>query len=546
MDERLNELNKSSQLRKRSNKRKKKFIFKNNLKKKNNEKLKEHFSKLNNTEIEYISYLSKLVNHICPIKDYYTIRVLLSEKTKEIICTPENVLYCEKEKKAEVERTFQEIKNANENEYININKRDNNNNNNNNINNNNNNNNLLSVYHDIADIKNETKWSDVSKQYYPYTPNHLALLSQPPNNDVNKLFDNYFYYPSSAGKDIDIYFIDIGIIVDHDDFDTSNRTITCDAISTKNDFEETDEQKKFNCTGIGIYPAHGIKLASVAGGKIHGVAKNANLHMIAYDRSQSSILKAMDYILQNAQNPNKTIINMSLGGIGYDISYDNKLTELYDAGFTVVVSAGNDNMNCCYGKDSDDFKWFSGYIQTIVVGGTTSVLYNDGHYRDSYYNYGNCVDIFAPGNVTHADLSNGSKNNYSQSEGTSYAAPIVAGVIATIMSENHEDVYNTEIIRKKLIEMAKNGYIHNIGSSNTPNRLINNGKTSIYEPEIYNAPCGSKNNQMCSDGCSSESYCLHYKYAPLKECVIGNGCQDKYNGKCISEEKAIKDCEKKK
>jgi len=102
MDEKLEELNNSVQLRKRSNKRKHKFLFTNKIRKNNHKKLKKHFSELKDTEIEYIQYSSKLVNHICPIKNYYAIRVLLSKETKEIICTPEYALYCEKDKKEEL------------------------------------------------------------------------------------------------------------------------------------------------------------------------------------------------------------------------------------------------------------------------------------------------------------------------------------------------------------------------------------------------------------------------------------------------------------
>jgi len=546
MDEKLEELNNSVQLRKRSNKRKHKFLFTNKIRKNNHKKLKKHFSELKDTEIEYIQYSSKLVNHICPIKNYYAIRVLLSKETKEIICTPEYALYCEKDKKEELEikRNIQQIENKYENEYININKRDNNNNNNNNS---------ESVYYDIAAIENETKWSNVSVQAYPYTPNHLALISQSPyiddDNDVNKSFDNNFYYPSSAGKGIDIYLIDTGIIVDHDEFDTSHRNITCDALSSEYDFEETDERDRFNCTIMSDYLYHGIGVASIAGGKIHGVAKNANLHMIAMDATFTSILKAMDYILQNAKNPNKTIINMSYSSLGYSEPEHNKLRELYDAGFTLVTPAANDDMNCSDGKESDDFRSPAGYNETIVVGATTSELYGDGHYRADYSNYGKCIDIFAPGNVIFPNLSNGSKNRHNQATGTCFSAPIVVGIIATIMSENPEGVYNTEIIRKKLIEMSINNSIRNIGSSDTPNRFVNNGKTSIYKPKTDNATCGSQNNQYCSDGCcSKDGKCLHYRFAPLEECIINTdnedeGCQEIYSNQCITKEKAIKDCE---
>jgi len=69
-------------------------------------------------------------------------------------------------------------------------------------------------------------------------------------------------------------------------------------------------------------------------------------------------------------------------------------------------------MNCYEGKDSDYFIDYAWYNQTITVGGTTSILFGDSHYRYNDSNYGNSVDIFVPSYVTHADLSNGYKDGY--------------------------------------------------------------------------------------------------------------------------------------
>ncbi|ORX64658.1 subtilisin-like protein, partial [Anaeromyces robustus] len=222
-----------------------------------------------------------------------------------------------------------------------------------------------------------------------------------------------FYYPSSAGKGIDIYLMDGGLITNHEDFNTSERTITCDAIS-----KEEDE-----------FPDHGIMVTSMAGGNIYGVSKKANLHMIAIDFSDDSVLRALDFIKARAK-PNKTIISMSFAGNYYSQAEDEKHKELINEGIILIVCASNENMNCCAPKDDPDFISPVGYRRAIVVGATDTDVYGNGYYRASYSNYGDCVDVFAPGTVIFPDLSEGSRKNSDDASGTSCSTPIVAGIAA--------------------------------------------------------------------------------------------------------------------
>ncbi|ORX78904.1 hypothetical protein BCR32DRAFT_301338 [Anaeromyces robustus] len=535
MDEKLEELDNSIQLKKRSNKNKiKLFFIDKNRPYKNNELIKRSLES-NNSTVEYIPFESNLVNQICPIANYYAIKVYLSKETLKIVCNLENVIYCEKDEITE-EPEISEISdipeiitsengNKNDNKEKSINKRDNN----------------SSLYYNINEIKKETKWSNVNVQSISYTPNHLALISQSPYIDMNKSFDTNFYYPSSAGKGIDIYIIDRGIIVNHEDFDTSERTITCDAIVNEGIIHTTTKDEKIKCTGTSL--SHGIKVTSLAGGKIYGVAKKANLHMIMRDGYDSTDLASLDYIKNNAK-PYKTVINISFGGDNdYSKPKDDKLSELINEGFIIIVSAGNNNKNCCERKDSDEFRNYSGYRKAISVGGVTSNIYGDGYYRADNSNYGDCIDIFAPYNVITADPENGFKAS-KKSSGTSYSSPLIAGVAASIMSEHPEIKYDNQLMRETLIEMSIKDAIHNIGSSDTPNRFINNGKRSIYTPTEKTLQCGSKVNQKCSNGCcGKDGYCHSYTNTPLEVCLTENGCQSN-SGFCTSSEKVIKECEK--
>ncbi|ORX65136.1 subtilisin-like protein [Anaeromyces robustus] len=581
MDKNLDELEELNQLRKRSEKQTK-LIFhnrnRNRLRNKKESDIIKRSLEWSNSTIEYIPFESDLVYHICPISNYYAINVYLSDETVEKVCNLSNVLYCEKDETIEIEHEVQdEITNINENEEINenediyeneeidenedINENESENKNKCKIKNkvvikriNKNkskskskskskrgNVSSSSTYYDINAIKKETKWSSVSVQSVPFTPNHLSILSQSPFVDPNKPYDNNFYYPSTAGKDIDIYFIDGGLTTNHEDFDTKERTITCDAMIADGIIHYTNAKEKANCILIENNLKHGNMVASVAGGKIHGVAKKANLHVIANDYKYSSFVAAVDYIMTNSK-PEKTVISISIGRASYSQSEDEKLADLVREGYITFISASNENKDCCQGKNSEDFMAYPGYRKGIIVASAQSdYLYGDGYYRGITSNYGECVGIFGPRNVVCADPANG-YNAVRNSSGTSCATPVVAGVAALIMAERSGTKFNLELMRKTLIDMSIKDAIHYIGSNNTPNRFINNGKLSIYQQsQKTSIKCGR--NAKCTKGCcAKDGYCYTYENAPLDVCFIENGCQSNA-GSCTSAQLVIEACE---
>ncbi|ORX88226.1 subtilisin-like protein [Anaeromyces robustus] len=537
-DEKLEEL-KSNPLEKRSNHESTKLLFVNKRKRinKNSNGLsseKPNFSK--NSTIEYIPFESVLVNHICPVLNYYAINVYLSEETAEIVRKMENVIFCEESKKLKLSDTPQKNNNHDDD--------DDDDDDDDEINSNGN-------YYDIDAIKKETQWSDVSVQEnISFIPNHLSLLSHNPFTNPNKTIDNNFYYPSSAGKGIDIYLIDEGIITDHDDFNTyegtsDERTITCDAIFKTYDVHYTTDEEKNSCTGIDEYPDHGILVSSMAGGTLYGVSKKANLHMIAIDFSSISILKSFDHIVQYGKS-HKTVINLSLGLYGYNKVMDDKLSELIDKDFIIIVSSDNESRNCCADPSSDSFVGFVGYRKAIAVGATETDQNGHGQKIASYSNYGECVDIFAPGGVTYPviDEEEGSTDGFGYQQGTSCSSPLVVGIAASIMSEHPEIKFNNEKMRKALIELSIKDVIYGL-KDETPNRFVNNGKQRIYSPDDSTIKCGtsSSNNAICSDGCcTKDGECITFENNPGEKCFIENGCQSEF-GYCTTEEDIIKECE---
>ncbi|KAG4086717.1 subtilisin-like protein [Neocallimastix lanati (nom. inval.)] len=400
------------------------------------------------------------------------------------------------------------------------------------------------------------KRGDKPKKYlflYPRPTNHhlKRSLEDSTNSKVeyipikSKLINHIyeFRYPVSTGKGIDIYVIDTGINTDHEDFDKyegteDERIVTCDAVVDEIDLYLTNcYEKEYR---FGIYdpydisfknPYHGIQVASVAAGKIHGVAKKANIHAIATDLSVIGTLRAFDYILLNAE-PHKTIINISFGGkTFYRQSDDDKLAELVEKGFIIFTSTGNESVDCCAPKGSKDFRAFTGYRKAINVG-VALCHFNLKEYAIEYYsNYGDCVDIFAPGHVTTASTFDSSRDLETEAEGTSFTSPMMVSVASSIMAENLEYEFDSESMRKVLIELAVKGSVENLDLTDTPNRFLNNGKNIINSSDDDAIECGvdSVNKASCPQGCcTKDGKCALFPDNPGEKCLIENGCQRDY------------------
>lgn len=131
------------------------------------------------------------------------------------------------------------------------------------------------------------------------------------------------------------------------------------------------------------------------------------------------------------------VINMSLGGSGTcSTTEQNAINAIVAAGTTVVVAAGNDNANA------------SGYSPGNC-NGVITVASNDRYGDRAFYsNYGSTIEVTAPGGDTTiptggvlSTLDSGTTtpvndNSYAYYQGTSMAAPHVAGLAALVLGQN--------------------------------------------------------------------------------------------------------------
>jgi len=513
IDEKLNEISGNMIKKRNSNKVLFKFINKN--------RPKNIDKRSFDTDIEYIPIESKIVYHICPILNYYAIRAYLSEAIVEKVKNLPYVISCRKDTK------LKEI-NFKRDEYNTIDE--------------------LNKHYDLNYIKKETKWSNVSVQLNLPTHNyfsHLSLISQYNyNSDLIGYYDNNYYYPASAGKGINIYFIDRGIDISNtNDYNmykgtSDERTITCDVIITNSIQKQTsNDSKNKYCSINSEYPRHGIMVSAVAGGSQIGVAKKSNLHMIATDVYISDELVAFDYIKMHGK-PYKSIVSVSRQGWEpYNKNIQDKINELTNEGYIIIVGAGNDKENVCV-KTNGLVSAYAGYENVIVVGATENTIdenITNGYKVSGYSNYGKCVDIHAPGEALYSSAEYYGSSNilYYKESGTSCAVPIVAGVAAMIMAENPNTKYNVKLMKQTLIDMSLKNILTGLRSSDTPNRFINNGKHIVYSLNRKYYGCGIlSGNSKCSKGCcSKDGKCISSSNSSL--CQIDNGCQSSF-GQCVT------------
>ncbi len=202
---------------------------------------------------------------------------------------------------------------------------------------------------------------------------------------------------------------------------------------------------------------HGTHVAGTIGGDVVGVAPGVTLHPVKVlgcsgTGSMSGVIAGVEWVRTHAEGP--AVANMSLGG-GPSWALDQAVRNTIAAGIPVVIAAGNENTDACYGSPNR-------VTEAITVGATR---WDDKRWSSS--NYGACVDIMAPG-ASILSTYRQHDSALANLSGTSMAAPHVTGVMAMLRQRDPEA--SVEELTAQLLDSAIEGRVGDLKGS--PDRLL--------------------------------------------------------------------------
>lgn len=180
-------------------------------------------------------------------------------------------------------------------------------------------------------------------------------------------------------------------------------------------FNFTTNSPNTQSTGQGV-DWHG----TASTGRILNGAGAANLEILPVtvlsaggSGSWANVIKGINYAVDNGAQ----VINMSLGGTGYSPLVQQAIDRAVEKGVIVVAAAGNTGANQAF--------YPAAYKGVISVAAT-----NEDGRKAGFSTYHESVDLSAPGDSQRL-LSHG---GYRTSQGTSFAAPFIAGLAAMLKS----------------------------------------------------------------------------------------------------------------
>lgn len=265
------------------------------------------------------------------------------------------------------------------------------------------------------------------------------------------------YTPPNLGSGVDIFVLDTGI--NKNSAELLGRVIR--PTSWKNE-----------PPSLGTH--HGTYVASVAGGKLLGVAHNATLWDIKLPRGPEPIIfvcdaiMALNWVLAHA--PTKTFVVVMSWSAPYSPSINILCDRIQQVGGVLIAAAGNEGSatKACQNSPTS--------ANSVLAIAATDQL----DHQASFSNYGSCVFAYAAG-VDVIGASSTVNNGIVVYSGTSTSAPVTAGVAAILIAK--EGLTTPDAVRQRLLDTSLQNVVKSAGA-NTPNRLINMAQLEANNAEL--------------------------------------------------------------
>jgi len=234
-----------------------------------------------------------------------------------------------------------------------------------------------------------------------------------------------YVYDHDGGEGVTAYVIDTGINIHHVEFEGR---ATWGITIPKNDVDQDRNGHGTHCAGTIASKRYGVaKAAKVVAVKVLGSNGSGSMSDViagvvwAAEQAAAAAVAAAKELAATGRTKYKgSVANMSLGG-GKSKSLDDAVNAAVETGLNFAVAAGNDNKDACNYSPA-------GAELAVTVGAST--LSDERAY---FSNYGECVDLFAPGLNILSTWTNGNETTNTIS-GTSMASPHVAGLLAYFLS----------------------------------------------------------------------------------------------------------------
>jgi subtilisin family serine protease len=223
-------------------------------------------------------------------------------------------------------------------------------------------------------------------------------------------------------------------------------------------YENPGERIYGNNNVVGPDAMHGTGVAGIIGALrdngtgVEGIASSVKLMIVRTvpdgDERDKDVANAIRYAVDNGAQ----IINMSFGKSfsPYKGVVDEAVRYADQKGVLLVHAAGNDAANLDTEPNFPNRTYLSGGMATNWIEVGASGWRGTEGLAAEYSNYGKTqVDLFAPGSDVKSTAPG---NQYEAHSGTSFAAPVVSGIAALIMS--YYPALTAAEVRKVIMESA--------------------------------------------------------------------------------------------